>query len=233
MNISRFAPIGVIDSGIGGISMLKELRKKYINEHYIYLADNQYMPYGNKSSKFLCSRVLELVKYLVDTYNVKLVILACNTASVCCLKYLNRYSSVKVMGLDIGYLTDTSHKVLCTSVTSRKYKQLNTYSCGNLAKDIEYNFFDKGLIKRKIAKILHKANITEGKIVLGCTHYELVSNIFSEIEPSKQYILPCKEFVDNLSLDKPNVTSREGDVLMLATLATKSYIDKLWKIFKC
>ena len=102
MNISRFAPIGVIDSGIGGISMLKELQKKYISENYIYLADNQHMPYGNKSSKFLCRRVLDLVNYLVTSYNVKFVILACNTASVCCLSYLNKHSPVKVLGLDIG-----------------------------------------------------------------------------------------------------------------------------------
>ena len=232
MNISRFAPIGVIDSGIGGISMLKELRKKYIGENYIYLADNQYMPYGNKSSKFLCSRVLELVDYLVSSYNVKLVILACNTASVCCLNYLNKQSPVRVLGLDIGYLTNVDHKVLCTLATSRKYRQLNTYNCGNLARVIEDNFFDKGLIKRKIAQILHKANIVEDNIVLGCTHYELVDKIFNEIEPNKQYILPCKDFVQDLSIDRPNISNKEGDVLMLATLATKSYIDKLWRIFK-
>lgn len=232
MNIQRFAPIGVIDSGIGGISMLKELRKKYKYENYIYLADNLHMPYGNKSGKFLCSRVLELVDYLVNTYNVKLVILACNTASVCCLDYLAKYAPVKVIGLDIGYLTDNNHKILCTLATSRKYKKLNTYSCGNLARIIEDNFFDKKLIRRKIDKILHKSNIAETNIVLGCTHYELVSKIFDEIEPSKQYIQPCREFVQNLTIDKYNVSSKEGDVLMLSTLATKSYIDKLWKIFK-
>ena len=232
MNIQRFAPIGVIDSGIGGISMLKELRQKYKYENYIYLADNQYMPYGNKSSKFLCGRVLELVNYLVTTYNVKLVILACNTASVCCLNYLSKHSPVKVLGLDIGYLTESCHKILCTSATSRKYKQLNTYSCGSLARIIEDNFFDKALIRRKISKILNKANLFETSIVLGCTHYELVSQLFNDVEPSKQYILPCKDFVQDLKLDKPNVSDNEGDVLMLATLATKSYIDKLWKIFK-
>ena len=232
MNMQRFAPIGVIDSGIGGISMLKELRKKYVGENYIYLADNQYMPYGNKSSKFLCGRVLELVNYLVSTYNVKLVILACNTASVCCLEYLSKHSPVKVVGLDIGYLTGVDHKVLCTLATSRKYRQLNTYNCGNLAKVVEDNFFDKALIRRKISKILHKASLSETNIVLGCTHYELVSKLFNEIAPNRQYVLPCKDFVQNLKLEKPNVSANEGDVLMLATLATKSYIDKLWKIFK-
>ena len=232
MNIQRFAPIGVIDSGIGGISMLKELRKKYVGENYIYLADNQYMPYGNKSSKFLCSRLLELVNYLVSTYKVKLVILACNTASVCCLKYLSKHSPVKVLGLDIGYLVDFDHKVLCTKLTARKYKQLNTYACSSLARVIEDNFFDKALLKRKIAKILHNANLVEESIVLGCTHYELVGKLFSEMEPNKQFVLPCKDFVQNLQIDKPNISDKPGDVLMLATLATKSYIDKLWKIFK-
>ena len=83
MNIQRFAPIGVIDSGIGGLSLLKSLVSKYPNENYIYLADNLNMPYGNKSKKWIVSRICELINYLYDNFNVKLVILACNTASSC------------------------------------------------------------------------------------------------------------------------------------------------------
>lgn len=232
MIIQRFEPIGVIDSGIGGISMLKELYKKYPNENYIYVADNKYMPYGNKTSKFLRNRVLELINFLKAKYNVKLVVLACNTASVTCLEYLSKHSNVMVVGLDMGYLTDSKHIILCTALTSRKYTELNTYSCGNLARIIEQNFFDKALIKRKILNLFNKVDLSQYKIVLGCTHYELISNLFTEVKPNNQYVLPCNDFVKNLRLDKANITDKQGDVLMIATLESKSYVDKLWKIFK-
>ena len=81
MNISRNSPIAVLDSGIGGISLLKNLAKKYPNENYIYLADNAYMPYGNKSKRAIQGRVEQLINYLYNNFNIK--------QGVNCL--LNRY----------------------------------------------------------------------------------------------------------------------------------------------
>lgn len=222
-------PIGVIDSGIGGLAMLKELSKKYSSENYIYLADNAYMPYGNKSASFIKARLLELVNYLVDEFNVKLVILACNTASITALEYLNKHSPVQVLGLDLNDLAVGDYKIICTKQSSKGYKHLNTYACNTLASVIEDNIFDKPNLKRKLKTIMKKASINESNIILGCTHYELVSNVFSKEFADKNFVLPCKEFVSKLKL---NSHSENGSVIMLATLSTKAYIDKLWKIFK-
>lgn len=230
MNIPRNAPIGIIDSGIGGLSLLKNLVRKYAYENYIYLADNLNMPYGNKSAKFLRERILELVNYLCDTFNVKLVILACNTASLTSLEYVTKHSKVKVIGLDVGSLVTVNTKIVCTKRSSTFYPNLNVCACSSLASNIEENIFDIKTLKRKISNIISKIN--EKDIILGCTHYELVENLFRQVDQTKNYILPCKEFVNQLILDKPNLSNRKGDILMISTLATKSYIDKLWKIFK-
>lgn len=231
MNITRNAPIGVIDSGIGGLSLLKSLTNKYPNENYIYLADNQNMPYGNKSSKWLVNRVSELINYLYENFNVKLVILACNTASITSLEYVQSKAPVKVIGLKLNSHPKEDYKILCTRLSSKKYSELNTYPCVKLASEIEDNFFDIKTLKNKITRTMFKANIAENNIVLGCTHYELVAKIFKHLYPNKNFILPGDEFVKGLDLERPSISTR-GDILMISTLATKSYIDKLWKIFK-
>ena len=232
MKTFNSSPIALIDSGIGGLSLLKELVKKYPNENYIYLADNLNMPYGNKSKRWLVLRLNDLINDLYDKFNVKLVILACNTASTTYLQQLNISSPVKVIGLDLNSCVTSDYNILCTRLTSKNCSNLNTLPCSKLASFIEDNIFDKQAINRYIKRVVNKLTINEQNLILGCTHYELVASEFKMLLPNKNIILPCKEFVDNLKLDIPNKTSQIGDILMLSTLSTKSYIDKLWKIYK-
>ena len=231
MNVQRFASIAVIDSGIGGLSLLKNLVSKYPNENYIYLADNLNMPYGNKGKKWLVSRICELITYLCDNFSIKLVILACNTASSC-LKEINKILPIKVMGLDLNSCIIEDYKILCTRLTAKNNASLNTYPCLKLASYIEDNIFNKMKIEKYLKRLLNRAQIGESNIILGCTHYELIASEFKSLLPNKNFIYPCKQFVENLNLDRPNVVSTKGDVLILSTLSTKSYTDKLWKIFK-
>ena len=74
-------PIGIIDSGIGGLTVLEELVKILPNEKYLYVADQKYCPYSNLTTKFIKQRLLIICKYLVKR-NVKLIVIACNTASI-------------------------------------------------------------------------------------------------------------------------------------------------------
>ena len=232
MKTFNSSPIALIDSGIGGLSLLKELIKKYPNENYIYLADNLNMPYGNKSKKWIIKRINELTEYLYNTFNVKLVILACNSASSSYLSQINKDLPVKVLGLNLNNYKGPDYKILSTTLTSKNLKNFNMEPCSRLASYIESHIFDQNAINKYIKRLLNKANISEQNIVLGCTHYELVANEFKTLLPNKNIILPCKEFVDSLKMDRPNKTSQIGDVLMLSTLSTKAYIDKLWKIYK-
>ncbi len=222
MIITRNSPIAVLDSGIGGLSLLKSLTAKYPNENYIYLADNLNMPYGNKSARFLNKRVLQLVTFLHENYNIKLAILACHTASSVSLRDINKSSPVKVLGLDLSKYNST---ILATKLTAKAYP--NAKALPSLASKVEENYFDKTTLVRKVKLIKHNLS---GNIVLGCTHYELIASIFKEVYPNTNFILPCKDWVEEFTLDKPAQNSK-GSVLMISATPTKSYIDKLWKIY--
>lgn len=227
----RNNPIAVIDSGIGGLSLLKLLVKKYPNENYIYLADNEFMPYGNKSKSFIKARLFQLVEYLQQNFNVKMVILACNTASISALEYLNEKFDIEILGLNLNnYSNLKDYTIICTSLSKKGYPKLNCVSCSRLAQSIEDNYFDKQMLIKRIKKTVDKIENLQN-LVLGCTHYELVFPLFKKITPTSQIILPCKDFVDNIQLKRPNLQS-SGSVVMISTIPTKSYIDKLWKIFK-
>lgn len=231
MIIKRNSVIAVIDSGVGGLTLLKNLRKKYPNENYIYLADNQYMPYGNKSGAFIRRRIKALIQYLTSQFDIKLIVLACNTASVSALKYFTN-NEIPVIGLDLNKSIDKleDYKILCTKQSAKGYKTLNVLPCSNFASMIEENIFDKQKLIKKIKSVILKNKITEQNIVLGCTHYELISNLFKKAFPEKNFILPSRMFVEGLNL-KNLSTSRVGDLIMIATLPTKSYIDKLWQVY--
>jgi len=75
--------IAIIDSGIGGISILNQMIEYKISNRYIYFADNLYMPYGNKSKEFIKERIIKIIRHLQTKYNVRYIVLACNTASSC------------------------------------------------------------------------------------------------------------------------------------------------------
>ena len=74
------APIGVFDSGLGGLTVLNELKKVLPNESFIYFGDNAHLPYGNKSAESIIDYSQQIVKFLLS-HNVKCIVIACNTAS--------------------------------------------------------------------------------------------------------------------------------------------------------
>ena len=81
--------IGVFDSGIGGITVLKEIIKILPNENYIYFSDSLYNPYGDKSSKKIIHRCEEITQFLIKE-NCKAIVIACNTASATAVQYLRK-----------------------------------------------------------------------------------------------------------------------------------------------
>ena len=91
-------PIGVFDSGLGGLTVVKALRKLFPNESIIYIGDTARVPYGNKSSATVQKYSYEIVEFLLEK-KVKAVVVACNTASALALDKLENRLSIPVMGV--------------------------------------------------------------------------------------------------------------------------------------
>lgn len=192
--------IGVFDSGLGGLSILNELRKILPNENYLFYEDSINNPYGEKTEEELFEINSRIVEYLIKK-NCKLIVIACNTATTSCInklrdKYKNMIFVGTVPAIKMAYdVNSKSTLLLATSYTikSERVKELlhdytginqNIYveSGKNLANLIEEGNINK--IKDLLNEILlpYKNNIDS--IVLGCTHYPLVKNIIEEIIPN-------------------------------------------------
>lgn len=138
--------IAVIDSGIGGLSLLKELVKAMPNEQFLYYGDNRNAPYGNKTKRELLSLVIDVI-LSVKRYNVKAIVFGCNTISLTILDEVSKiFNDIKFFGVfppvESHILSNKSVLLLCTENSARHYKQsqnLTILPLSNLAKDIENN----------------------------------------------------------------------------------------------
>ena len=212
--------IVIIDSGIGGLSVLKSLIDKYKAGNYIYFADNLNMPYGEKSRCFVKKRVEFLIERLTKEYKADLIIIACNTASSVIDK--EKYNNVVTMKFEKDYT------YLATKLTKRNHTDKNVIADNKLATKIEKYILDKvkldKIIKSQVK--LHKLNNIKD-LVLGCTHYELVLDLFKKycpninVIPNSYFILKDVEFDLNLN---------EINVKFLLSKESKSYIDKMLNV---
>lgn len=188
MNFSS-APIGVFDSGVGGISVLKELHFLMPNENYIYMGDTKNAPYGSKSNSEVYELSSQCVSELIEM-GVKAVVIACNTATSIAANDLRKKYSIPIIGIEPAVKPAAiSHPggnilVMATPVTLRNEKYLNlmkTYEheaniiplpCPGLVEIIEKGKGHDGELKDYLDKLFEPYREREiSVIVLGCTHY--------------------------------------------------------------
>ena len=94
-------PIGVFDSGIGGLSVLRALQKELPNEAFVYLADNAHAPYGEKSEAFVSQRTLAIADYLLTHHHIKALVVACNTATAAAIHGLRAlHPALPIVGVE-------------------------------------------------------------------------------------------------------------------------------------
>lgn len=191
--------IGVFDSGVGGISVLLEMQKRFPGETFYYYGDNYNAPYGEKGKRELITLGVACIEKLLN-YNVKAIVVACNTLSVNALKELKGYSPVPLYGvfppLEKALINDEKTILLCTSATAIYYngiknKNLVVCPCKTLVKQIENykNILDVNLTTDVP---LHYKNDFD-TVILGCTHYLFLKNkIFDHLKPRK--IISGNEF---------------------------------------
>ncbi len=188
--------IGIFDSGIGGVTVLKEILKVLPNEDYIYYSDSKNNPYGDKKDEEIFDICDKIVKQFIDN-NCKAIVIACNTASAKAAKQLReKYKDKIIIAIEpaykmvFDYACEKTTLVMATKGTIEsekfhklyeKYNNNKTYllACKGLADIIEEG-------NREKIKIYLKENLSSyiGKVenvVLGCTHYPIIQDEISKI----------------------------------------------------
>lgn len=194
------APIGVFDSGVGGLSVLRHIRAQLPQEDVIYVADSGYAPYGDKTEQEVIARSLAIAAYLLDQ-GAKALVVACNTATIAAIKALRaRYPALPIVGVEPGLKPAASISrngkigVLATERTLRGDKLLALREqvssatganfilqpCIGLVERIEQcalgseaNDATSAMLEHYIAPLLAQGIDT---LVLGCTHYPFVQD---------------------------------------------------------
>ncbi len=204
------APIGVFDSGVGGLSVLRHLRAHLPHEDFLYFADSGYAPYGEKPEAVIIARVEAIAAFLLER-GVKALVVACNTATAASIEALRkRYPTLALVGVEPGLkpaaALSLSRKigVLATAATlsSTKFKRLHhqleadtgvTYllqACNGLADQIEKGELTSPatalMVQRYVAPLIAAGADT---IVLGCTHYPFVRPLIEALVPAGTQII--------------------------------------------
>lgn len=200
--------IAVIDSGIGGLSLLRDLIKNFPNEEFLYFGDNGNAPYGNKNNSEL-ERITMQNIFFVMSYGVKAIVFACNTISVNVMGKIKRYVDVPIFGIfpPVESMVMRGKKTLlfCTERTAENYRGIigvDVVGLPTLAKEIENNALHLcGFNAVNIIFNCHNGKFIKEKgyydtIILGCTHFVFIKNqILDHFCPQK--ITTGNEFTIN------------------------------------
>ncbi len=200
--------IGIFDSGIGGLSVFREIRKVLPEEKYIYFSDNAHCPYGEKSREYIINRARAITDFLISK-GADIIVVACNTATAAAIATLRQEYPVKFIGMEpaikpAALSTRTGViGVLATAGTLKADKYLNTkgkYAEGiKITEHIGQGFVElveKGDTDSPEAESTVRASLKplldEGadRIVLGCTHYpflmETIRKVAGELQPDRE-----------------------------------------------
>ena len=193
-------PIGIFDSGIGGLTVVKQLMELLPNEQLIYFGDTARIPYGTKSKKLIEQYAIEDARFLLQ-YNIKILVVACNTASSLAMHVLLDYLEIPVIGVVIpgaeAAVELTRNKKIgvigtIATINSNSYtiqihkhlKEAIVYAqpCPLLVPLVEEGWLNDEITIMTLKKYLPEM-ISEkvDTLILGCTHYPLLENTIQQI----------------------------------------------------
>ena len=202
------SPIGVFDSGLGGLNVLKELMKELPNEKYIYLGDTKRFPYGQKSIDAIIEIAKQNVEFLIKQ-GVKLVVIACGTVTSQALEILQEIYEIPIVGIIEPTILnlkdriddmDNTIGIIATKGTIRSgawEKKISEYIPNAeiicVAAPLLATMAEEGWINNKIAEYTVKEYMkmfkSVDKLILGCTHYPLFKTLMQKELSSKIEII--------------------------------------------
>jgi glutamate racemase len=233
--MNRF--IGLLDSGLGGLTVLNQIMNSLPEENTVYFGDMGRAPYGSRSPEVITRYSEQIVRYLTENYDLKVLVAACNTVSAISLDQLKRISSVQVLGIidpvlkkaielskngRIGVIGTRS--TIQSGVYQQKLKSIDesvtvhSQACPLLIHLVEEGWAHEPATKMIVGEYL--ANLKHSKIdtlILACTHYPILRSTIQEylgghvaiIDPADECVEAIKEYLtQEKRLNKNNYPER-------------------------
>jgi glutamate racemase len=249
-------PIGVFDSGVGGLSVLREIRRELPHEDLLYVADSGHAPYGDKPTQMIETRAVAITEFLASQH-AKAVVIACNTATGAAVKTLRARFSIPIIAMEPAVKPAAAHTktgvigVLATSgtIASDNFAKLYTrfgadvkilmQACPGLVEQVEAGDLSgdktRALVERYVGPLLAQKADT---IVLGCTHYPFLASLIQEIAgPTVSIIDPAAAIARELrrrlaSIKQLSPEARAGTERFWTSAApdtAQPIISQLWQ----
>lgn len=233
------SPIGVFDSGIGGLTVAREIIRQIPDERIVYFGDTARVPYGSKSKETIIRYSRQIVRFLLSK-NVKAIVIACNTASAYALEALEKECSVPIIGV-----IHAGAKVAAASTKNKKVGIIGTNATVSSEIYVDYirslndeveviqkacpllvPLVEEGLLHDSVTDEIVSRYVSELKakyidtLVLGCTHYPLLRSTIRKImgdkvclvNPAYETAIELKELLlknNILNTDKSDVSEHE------------------------
>ncbi|MEN0105292.1 MAG: glutamate racemase [Pseudomonas sp.] len=200
--MNKSAPVGVFDSGVGGLSVLLEIQRLLPNESLLYVADSGHVPYGEKTPEFICQRSTVITDFLLEQ-GAKALVVACNTATAAAINELRAaYPQLPIIGMEpavkpaaaatrsgvVGVLatTGTLQSAKFAALLDRFASDVRviTRPCPGLVELIEagqlHSEVTRDLLRSYVDPLLAEGCDT---LILGCTHYPFIKPLLLELVP--------------------------------------------------
>ncbi len=211
-------PIGVFDSGVGGLTVVKEIMKVLPNEDIIYFGDTARVPYGTKSPETVTKYAIQDIKFLL-TYDIKAIVIACNTASATSLETVKQEFGIPIIGVvnpgAKSAVKNTKNKrigIIGTqgTISSCAYQSAvksldNDIQIFGTACSLFVPLVEEGWLNNEVVKKTAQTYLKEMKdkdidtLILGCTHYPLLIDVIADTMGDKVTLInPALETANEL-----------------------------------
>lgn len=246
--------IGLVDSGVGGLTVAHEIFRLLPEERIIYYADTLHLPYGTKDLNLIKNYVEKIVRYLIKKKRVKAVVIACNTATSAALEDLKQIFDIPIVGVIEPAVARTAAlkrgKKIAVIATEATIKS-NTYqkkllnidnkiklylkACPKFVEFVEKGKFKGELVEKKAAEYLASIAAAEpDSLILGCTHFPylrpvieaLVAKNVNLIDPAQETAVEIKKILCKLDLLNKNKDSDDEFIASDKRKISKTFLKE-------
>jgi len=242
-------PIGIIDSGVGGISVLNEICKLCGGQEFHYIADSAWCPYGNKSAELITERVFKLTDFLISQ-GCETIVIACNSATIASISALRASYLIPFVGMEPAVKPAAEQTksgvigVLATeaSLAGEKFHQLVnahgtgvkviTSACPKFVTLVEAGILQGEEVNTTISEYASPM-LTEGAdtLVLGCTHYPFLRKSIETFAGENVQVIDTGEAVAKQALKRANISENSAQLSNWVHIYTSGDLELLAKIF--